>query len=416
MNAIPIINLKEDTSICKFETIQLSIDNVVDSINWYSLSEGLLQVNSNTLDLYIENTDTIWLDAFSNEGCVNVDTIIVIARELPLVNAGNDKLICEGYSVVIGPEIPLLDVTYLWSPNTNIDNINIPNPTVSPVLDTKYYLNITDQYGCNAYDSVLVQINPKGVFDIGIDTSVCPDENVILGGSPTASGSILPYAYEWSPSETLNGYNTANPVAYPIETIRYQLVIFTRTCPVDTLYTNVVVNPLPDITIMNDTVAGFQEDIQLWAEGGVSYEWTPSENLDNENIQEPTANLDQTTQFKVQVINEFGCSDTSSVNILIKNEVFIPELFTPNNDGINDFFKIYGLGIMELKLLIFNDLGVTVFESNDLDEITNNGWNGAFNGNQVKDGKYFWKISGQFYSGEKVLFNGSNTGIITILR
>ncbi|MCK5169449.1 MAG: gliding motility-associated C-terminal domain-containing protein, partial [Bacteroidales bacterium] len=416
MNAIPVLNLTEDTAICKFDTIHLTLDNTTDSINWYSLSLGLLKTNSNTLDLYIENTDTIWVDAFTDQGCMNFDTIIINARELPIADAGEDQLICEGYSTEIGPDVPLTGATYLWSPNLNIDDINLANPTVTPVADTRYFVDVTDQYGCHADDSVLVQINPKGVFDIGQDTSVCPGESVELGGNPTATGSILEYSYEWTPTENLSGINSANPIAYPTETTIYRLVIFTGDCPVDTLYTTVTVNPLPEITIMNDTLAGFQEDITLWASGGVEYQWMPEEFLDNAYIQEPTANLEQTTHFTVEVTNEFGCTDTSGVNIFVKNEVFIPELFTPNNDGNNDYFKVYGFGIKELSLIIFNDLGIVVFKSNNLDEILNTGWNGENNGHQVKEGKYFWKIDGEFYSGQKVLFNGKNTGVITILR
>ena len=416
MNAVPVINMPEDTAICKFDTIHLTLDNTADSINWYSLSLGLLKTNSNTLDLYIENTDTIWIDAFTDEGCMNFDTIIINARELPVADAGEDQLICEGYSTIIGTDIPLTGATYLWSPNSNIDDINIANPRVAPITDTRYYVNVTDQYGCHADDSVLVQINPKGIFDIGQDTSVCPGESLELGGNPTATGSILEYAYEWSPTATLSGINSANPLAFPTETTTYRLVIFTGTCPVDTLYTIVTVNPLPEITIMNDTLAGFQEDVTLWASGGVDYEWTPEEYLDNAFIQNPIANLEQTTHFTVQVTNEFGCTDTSGVNIFVKNDVFVPELFTPNNDGNNDYFKVYSFGIKELSLVIYNDLGIVVFESNNLDEIFNTGWNGEYNGFQVKEGKYFWKIDGEFYSGEKVLFNGKNTGIITILR
>ncbi|MCD4834570.1 MAG: FG-GAP-like repeat-containing protein [Bacteroidales bacterium] len=413
---LPVIDLVNDTALCLNDILQLDIGSETDSINWYSLTSSLQILNSNLFEYNVSVNDTFQVEWFDEYRCVNYDTINVFARSLPNADAGDNKLICEGYDVTIGPDIPLDGCSYLWTGDGDISGENSANPVVHPSVDTKYFLTVTDLYGCAGNDSMLVEINPVGILDAGPDKAICIGETITIGGEPTAEGSILPYAYQWSPTNTLDVSTSANPVANPAETTTYSLVIFTGDCPVDTLYTTVTVNPLPEITIMNDTLAGFQEDIQLWADGGVEYEWTPAANLDNAYIQEPIANLEQTTHFTVQVTNEFGCSDTASVNILIKNEVFIPELFTPNDDGNNDYFKVYGFGIKELNLVIYNDLGVVVFESNNLDEILNTGWNGENNGHQVKEGKYFWKIDGEFYSGQKVLFNGKNTGVITILR
>jgi len=416
IRSLPEINLVNDTSLCLNNTLQLNIGTASDSINWYSLSDASQTLNSTTFEYIVSQDNTFQVEWYDQFRCVNYDTINIFARALPIPDAGNDKLICGGYSVNLGPEILNDDYTYLWSPGLSIDDINSANPLVTPLADTEYFLHVTDQFGCQANDSVLVQINPIGTFNIGNDTSICPGEETILGGNPTAIGSILPYSFEWSPTEYLSGFTSANPVVSPKETTTYSLIIYTGDCPVDTLETTVTISPLPTITIMNDTIAGFQEDISLLASGGISYLWSPTEYLDYSDIQNPTANLQQSTYFTVLVINEYGCSDTTGVNIFIKNEVFIPELFTPNDDGNNDQFKIYEFGIKQLYLVIYDEKGTKVFESSNLDEITSTGWNGENNGNRVKDGKYFWKIRGEFYDGSQVLFKGKDIGVITILR
>ncbi len=413
---LPAIILVNDTALCMNTTLQLNIGTASDSINWYSLSDASQTLNSTTFEYIVSQDNTFQVEWYDQFRCVNYDTIYVFARALPIPDAGNDKLICGGYSVNLGPEIINDNYTYLWSPGLTIDDINVANPLVTPLTDTKYFLNVTDQFGCEANDSVLVQINPKGKFDMGTDASICPGEYAVLGGNPTATGSILPYSYQWSPTSFLSGFTTANPTASPNETTEYTLVIYTGDCPVDTLKTTVTVNPIPIITIMNDTLVGYKEDITLWASGGVSYSWTPAENLDNPLLTNPVANLEITTHFISQVTNEFGCKDSAGVTIYIKNEIFIPELFTPNDDGNNDFFKVYGFGIKQLSLTIFDNNGLNVFESSDLMEITNIGWNGNSKGNMVKDGKYFWKIDGEYYDGTRVLFKGRDTGVITILR
>lgn len=413
---LPEIWLTNDTSLCLYDTLHLNIGTVNDSVNWYSLNDLTEILNSNQFEYIVNSQDVYKVECFNKNGCVNYDTIHINPRSLPIADAGIDKLICSGYDVTIGPESALDGCSYFWESNGEISDQTVTNPMVHPTTDTRYYLSLTDNYGCVGNDSMLVKINPVGVLDAGADQEICIGESISIGGEPTAEGSILPYTYQWSPVETLQLPNSANPVAYPRETTSYSLIVFTGNCPVDTLETTVIVNPLPEIGIMNDTIAGYKEDIILYASGGLEYEWLPAEFLDDPYAQNPVANLDRTTHFSVKVTNEYGCSDTSGVNIIIKNEVFIPELFTPNDDGINDNFKVYGFGIKELNLWIYDERGVIVFESNNLDEIINNGWNGENNGHRVKEGKYFWKIDGEYHSGEKILFNGRNTGIITILR
>ncbi|MDA3954387.1 MAG: FG-GAP-like repeat-containing protein [Bacteroidales bacterium] len=413
--ALPIIDLVNDTTLCLNDTLKLDIGTASDSINWYSLTNSDELLNSNTFEYQVLINNIFQVECFDNNACVNYDTINIFARSLPIADAGEDKLICEGYDVTIGPEIIISDWVYFWDAN-DISEQNLANPTVHPSSDTKYFLTVSDQYSCVGSDSMIVEINPVGNIDIGIDRSICIGESISIGGEPTAEGSILPYAYQWSPVNTLSEPASANPIASPSETTTYSLVVFTGNCPIDTLETTVTVNLLPEIQIMNDTLAGFNENISLWASGGTEYEWMPKEYLDNSFIQNPITSLEHSVHFTVMVTNEFNCSDTAGVNIFVKNEIFIPELFTPNNDGNNDYFKVYGFGIKEINLIVFNEMGVPIFESNNLNEILNIGWDGNNNGYQVKDGKYFWKIDGEFYSGEKLLFNGKNIGVITILR
>lgn len=413
--ALPNIDMVNDTTLCLNDTLKINIGTSSDSINWYSLTNSEELLNSNTFEYPVSINNTFRVECFNENACVNYDTINVFARSLPLADAGEDKLICEGYDVAIGPENIISDWVYFWDAN-DIAAQNQANPIVNPSVDTKYYLTVTDQHACVGIDSMIVEINPVGILEAGIDQAICIGESISIGGEPTAEGSILPYTYQWSPVNTLSMPSSANPVASPSETTTYSLVIFTGDCPIDTLETTVIVNQLPEILIMNDTLAGFNENLTLWASGGTEYEWMPEEYLDNSFIQNPVTSLEHSVHFTVKVTNEFNCTDTSGVNIFVKNEIFIPELFTPNDDGNNDYFKVYGFGIKELNLIVFNKMGEPIFESNNLDEILNAGWDGKNRGYQVKDGKYFWKIDGEFYSGEKVLFNGKNTGVITILR
>src|SRR5690606_20515016 len=82
------------------------------------------------------------------------------------------------------------------------------------------------------------------------------------------------------------------------------------------------------------------ESVQLHAEGGDSYIWTPSSGLNKTHIADPVANPTVTTQYTVTLSDTIGCKITGAVLVKVENSAFVPTLFTPNNDGINDFLKV----------------------------------------------------------------------------
>ncbi|WP_310594483.1 PKD domain-containing protein [Flavobacterium sp.] len=101
----------------------------------------------------------------------------------------------------------------------------------------------------------------------------------------------------------------------------------------------------------------------------------------------------------------FGCSYTNSLSLKVEKgyEVIIPNAFTPNNNGFNDTFRPVFKGITKIKLKIFNTWGGTVFE-----EIGSSlrGWDGKWNGNNVPNGNYFYKITATTFYEDEVEYNG----------
>ncbi|MBK6264368.1 gliding motility-associated C-terminal domain-containing protein [Marivirga sp. S37H4] len=95
------------------------------------------------------------------------------------------------------------------------------------------------------------------------------------------------------------------------------------------------------------------------------------------------------------------------------NELFLPTLFSPNNDQVNDSFVIRGGGnIATIELKIFDRDNNLVFNSNSLTDLFQMGWNG----NEQPQGVYIWVVKGSFTDGAPVLINGKNTGIIRLIR
>ena len=98
-------------------------------------------------------------------------------------------------------------------------------------------------------------------------------------------------------------------------------------------------------------------------------------------------------------INNFGCSDTISHPLVVSTDyaIYIPNAFTPNNDGLNDVFKAECFGLKDYRLTVFDRLGAEVFSSKELTE----GWDGTVkHGTESKQDVYVWRFEYTKFSGE----------------
>lgn len=132
----------------------------------------------------------------------------------------------------------------------------------------------------------------------------------------------------------------------------------------------------------------------LNATGGSTYLWWPEEGLSNSTISNPTARLSQTTLLYVQISDSLGCTTTDSLTISVNKTETINNLanvFTPNNDGLNDCLKLSGITTLQsVTWKIFNRWGALVFESSNPDDC----WNGqTLNGIDAENGTYYFTLT-----------------------
>ena len=413
--ALPVSFLPRETSSCLHTILPIKAGNDTDSVYWKDLSGELLS-DKQTINFSVEKTSSLTVKLVSSLKCVGRDTILVKMLPLPATEAGRDTLICAGTSVKLGVDMQSEKSIYDWTPLQTLDNNKLANPIASPAITTKYYLKIADENACVNYDSVMISINLPSIIDAGGDKAICIGKDVKLGGNPTATGSTLPYSYHWFPEVHLWGSNIANPTANPDTSILYHLVVFAGECIVDTISVKVTVLSLPIITKSNDRTIGYTETAQLWAAGGTQYTWSPETGLDNSGISNPAAKPDATTTYSVLVTDGNGCESTAQVTITVRNEIFVPNLFTPNGDGKNDYFKVFGTGIGKINLRVYTPEGILVYETSDVNEATQIGWDGNFHGNPMNVGRYLWVIEAVSTDNKPLLYNNTNKGVITLLR
>lgn len=216
-----------------------------------------------------------------------------------------DQLICLGDSVNIWATG---GGTYEWSPADSIIGSSTSNEiTVAPSSNITYTVNITTPEGCELSQEVFVEVFDDEPIPILEDSvTVCLGDAITLN----ASGG---FTYEWLPNQYLNTNTGPTVIATPTEDITY-VVGFTNPC--GTIYDSIFVETIEVTpTAGEDTIVCPGENVFLWAEGGVSYEWTPSGNVADPTSDSTTAQPPIPVVYEVLVTDEYGCTATETVNI-----------------------------------------------------------------------------------------------------
>ncbi len=145
--------------------------------------------------------------------------------------------------------------------------------------------------------------------------------------------------------------------------------------------------------------------------------WVPPDGLNSTTISSPLAQPSQTTDYTVTATDAFGCTAKAKVRVEVEEVAFIPNLFTPNGDGINDRLLVYGLTqATDFKFRIYNREGVLVYETSDPVQVSTTGWNGYASGPQQPNGVYYWKVEGTDNVGEAIHLNGKTMGSILLVH
>jgi gliding motility-associated-like protein len=115
---------------------------------------------------------------------------------------------------------------------------------------------------------------------------------------------------------------------------------------------------------------------------------------------------DSSEIFSVVLKSPEGCTDTATVKVIVDPNsfsIYVPNVFTPNGDGKNDVFLVYGPSINLLEMRIFNQWGQQIYTTND----KTRGWNGFYNGQQQPAGVYIYVVKATLYNGTVIAKKGT---------
>lgn len=253
------------------------------------------------------DTTTYILTINTAGGCIGTDTVTVNVNPIPLANAGNDTLICDGDTALLSASG---GTTYQWSPASGLSNTNISNPLAFPPSNTQYIVTVSAN-NCSKKDTIFLTVF-SSTLTTSSDTSICPGDTVQLLAA--ASGNPL---FVWTPPLTLSDDSIFNPLAFPVDTIKYYVnATDTNSCSsTDSL--TVIVYPLPSVDAGSNQAICFGDSALLGATGGLTYAWLPASTLSDDSIQNPLAFPPDTTTYYVTATDAKSCKNSDSVTVIV---------------------------------------------------------------------------------------------------
>lgn len=275
-----------------------------------------------------------------------------------------------------------------------------------------YELTLTDGQGCSLVESVSL-IEPDSLdFDAVFENPDCGGFNTGSILATNVFGGTEPYLYQLS-GGTFGVESVFDNLPGGDYTLTVQDANGCEASENGSLQTPVI----PVIEVVDEVTINLAESTTINVSSNILpdfIQWTPGEGLSCDDCLSPTANPFETTTYSVLVASADGCVDSAAVtvNVVKVRNIYAPNVFSPNGDGINDSFTLFGgdAATEIVRLKIFSRWGEELFDGanlplNDL----NVGWDGTFRGEQMQPGVFTWFAEVGFVDGEILLYEGDVT-------
>ena len=375
------LNIGTDTSICSGDTIKIGTDKYFAKYDWQN---GL----SNEKQIQVTRAGKYSLKVTDNNNCSDSDTINISEINFE-INLGEDKKICEGQTILLSAQNA---DKYIWNTGATGKEINIETAGIYSLTATK------DK--CKSSDTIIFVSSPKPEIEYQ-DRLICSGNYITIPDTSKDFSleikTISPKSYfETSPNE---------PKEYLLFGQGRYEISASNTCGSDKDTLLLTWEPIPEYILPKDTSICPEEILKISANPEfIYYLWNTGQTENYINISEQG--------LYILEVKDQNCTYSDSVNISYSNDcekfhydLIIPEAFSPNKDGKNDFFEIAGINnFAQNQISVFNRWGNLVYESNPY----NNQWDGKNNnkGENLPEGTYYFILTID-KDGENKIFKGS---------
>jgi gliding motility-associated-like protein len=383
------VNIGEDLAVQCIDDVELNgtVDGGIGAYTYTWEIDGTLASNQATLTENFTDQSVVELIVTDDCGNTSSDQLIVSVPPVPVsANAGADiSTTClESTALTSSVAGGVGNFNYSWS-DAEGEFSTLANPQYQTGENTTITLTITDACGNEDTDQMNVFIPPVPVQTIVTrDTTICINESLLING--LAEGGVGTLTYAWL---GIDGATNEATVA-PEQSTTYTFVAQDQcgnqseavvNVGVTQVHPNYSAEYVDDFTVAFTNTTPFSTAI-FWefGDGSTSTEEAPVHTF--------TSVTDWTV--KLTAWAEEGCKRSIIQEYKPTGALFVPNCFTPDNDGINDFFFVYGHNLMNYEITIFSKWGDVVYTSDDLTLP----WDGSARGGDyfVSDGVYPYVI------------------------
>lgn len=299
------------------------------------------------------------------------------------------------------------EYAFIWNTGAN-------TATIQELDVGTYLVTVTDENGCETSNQVTItEPAPIGLTVGEVTDVICNGESSGTIGLQ-ATGGTPPYQYSadgvnFQPSSTITDIPAGD---YTLTVMDMQGCLATAEAFVDEPVA-LVVDAGEDQTIELGFTANIRAVVSAFP---VTFQWLPADSLSCIDCPNPVAAPSESTSYLITVVDDDNCVALDSITITVtKNRpVYIPNAFSPNDDGINDYFTIYGGPATRsiVNFQIFDRWGAQIFVGTDLpmgQDDESKGWDGKINGEVVTPGVYTYFAEIAFIDNFVVLYEGDIT-------
>lgn len=327
---------------------------------------------------------------FTSGNFIVTNTVEFCPQEAQGIDELEDISICVGENVQLNA--PLNNVSYLWEPSLGLSDPTIANPIATPEETTTYSLLMIDDCGESYEEEITITVvHTTTNFDLGpADTLICSEEPLLL------DATLDNATYRWENGST-------DPIRFVETSGEYAVTVTIPECEISDRV-EVTFSNLPELNWPTDTVSCVQEPFFLSAESpGATYNWQDGSNGSDFEVK-------TSGSYQVTVTNTCGSiSRNIQVELLDCLEFYLPNAFSPNDDGINDIFFVQGGGSSASieSFRIFDRWGALVFEAENIQaNDPSKGWNGKFQSKVMVPGVYIYVLEASLINGKSTMQSG----------
>lgn len=355
----------------------------------------LWSTSAATEDVTGLNAATHTITVTDDIGCT-VSLAVQIAQPASMIiSETHDNVTCYSYnngSIDVSVSAGMPPYSYRWNDNDlNEDRTNLAPGT--------YSVTVTDDNSCSvSVDAVITE--PAAVtIQPAIDLPTCASNGNDGSISVAVAGGTTPYSYSWSNNATTDVNSNLGEGNYSVTVTDANSCTLTDSYQLTYEYDFVVdASPTTVIKLGESTTIGYTLTGNT---GTITSLWTPDYALGCTDCATVPAAPVYTTLYTITITNQEGCVSTDTVSVIVNQvyEVFVPNAFTPNGDGVNDEFGIYGNlnGVEYMEIKVFNRIGEKVFESNN----HNFTWDGTYQGQKLQPQVLTWQMKLTWMNGHR---------------